>query len=364
MKLTKNQQKKAFISASIALAALALAYVPIPGLKKNIVVVSGTELAEPLEEIAKKFQEKYPDVELTLKFQGSQDIVNNYIDKKNDFKPTVLIPASKELLDELKDRFQAENQTEPFIGQPTPVAKTLLVAIAWAERGQVLFPNGNFSWTKIEKAMNTRNWQNIGGQKTWGSFDFLTTDPNRSNSGQVTLSLWAATKSNDLNDPAIASLFETIKQSVYQPPRSTDILLQEFIARGPNDADVATVYESIALSRWQQAGTNQGKPYQIYYPNPTVETVATAAVVRRDISDGEAKAGQDFVKFITETQQQEILAKHGFRPTRDNIDLKTVANSPWTGNIPGVEIKPQIKTIPAPNQKEAGEILRLWQRVK
>ena len=357
-------QKKVLISATIGLAALLLAYVPIPGVKKTIVVVTGTELAEPLQEIGKNFQTKYPDVELILKFQGSQDLINNYVDKKNDFKPTVLIPASKELLEELKERWNAENKTEAFVGEPTPIAKTLLVAIAWPERAKVLFPNGNFSWTKIEQAMMAGNWQTLGGQKAWGSFDFITTDPTRSNSGQVTLSLWAATKSNDLNDPAIASLFSTIKQSVYQPPRSTDILLQEFIARGPNDADVATVYESIALSRWQQAQMSRAKPYQIFYPNPTVETVATAAVVKRDINDGEARAGQDFVKFVTEREQQEIFARYGFRPTTNNIDLKTVANSSWNQNIPGVEIQPQINTIPAPKANEVSEILRLWQRVK
>ncbi|WAN69895.1 hypothetical protein BJP36_38035 [Moorena producens JHB] len=37
--------------------------------------------------------------------------------------------------------------------------------------------------------------------------------------------------------------------SVYQPPYSTDILLQEFIAYGSHDPDVATVYQSIALHR-------------------------------------------------------------------------------------------------------------------
>jgi len=129
--------------------------------------------------------------------------------------------------------------------------------------GKVLFPNGRFSWQRVEKAMQAGNWQAVGDQSDWGNFDFVTTDPTRSNSGQVTLSLWALSKlgggtpnSADLNNPAIELLFGTVKRSVYQPPRSTDILLQEFIARGPNDADVATVYESIALYRWQQSAKN------------------------------------------------------------------------------------------------------------
>jgi hypothetical protein len=43
-----------------------------------------------------------------------------------------------------------------------------------------------------------------------------------------------------------------IKRSEYQPARSSDILLQEFVAKGVNEADIATDYESIALSRWGQ----------------------------------------------------------------------------------------------------------------
>jgi len=363
MKKAKSQLKqRAITSTAISILALLLAYIPIPGAKKTLVVVSGTELTEPLQQIAKNFQAKYPDVELVLKSQGSQDLINNYIDKKNDFNPTVLIPASGEFLAELKERLYAENKTEAFYYEPMPIAKTLLVAIAWPERAKILFPDGNFSWQKIEQAMLAKNWQKIGGDKAWGSFDFLTSDPTRSNSGQVTLSLWAATKSNNLNDPAIASLFETIKLSLYQPPRSTDILLQEFIARGANDADVATVYENIALYRWEQSGVNQQKPYQIYYPNPTVETVATAAIPRRDISSSEAKIGQDFVIFMTEPEQQKTLAQYGFRSIKDNLDLQTVPDSPWAKNIPGGKLRPQVKIFEAPKNKELGEILRLWQR--
>ena len=43
---------------------------------------------------------------------------------------------------------------------------------------------------------------------------------------------------------------------------------------------MAIVYESIALHRRSQAQTTQGQPDRIYYPNNTIETVATAAVTK------------------------------------------------------------------------------------
>jgi len=372
MKTSKSQlRNRAMTSVAIALSAFGLAYAPIPGLQHTVVIVSGTELQEPLEQLEAQFEAENTNIKLELKFQGSQDIVNNYIDQKNDFKPTVLIPASSEFLDELSQRSSAQNNSEPFYDSPKAIAKTLLVGIAWSDRGKILFPNGRFSWQRLEQAMVAGNWQAVGGDKDWGSFDFVTTDPTRSNSSQVTLNLWALSKlsggtsgSNvDLNNPAVASLFSTIKHSVYQPPRSTDILLQEFITRGSNDADVATVYESIALSRWQQSGKNQGKPYQIYYLDPTIETVATAAIVRQDIDTATANAARKFISFLTETEQQKVFVQYGFRPANNGIDLQSIPNSPWNQNIPGAEVNPSIKILPAPKAEVLREIPRLWQRV-
>ncbi len=370
MKASKSQRRnQTTASVAIAITALGLAYAPIPGLQQTVVIVSGTELQEPLQQLEAKFEKENPNIKLELKFQGSQDIVNNYIDKKNDFQPTVLIPASSEFLDELKQRSLAQNNSEPFYDSPKAIAKTLLVGIAWPERGKVLFPNGRFSWQRVEQAMQAGNWQAVGGQSDWGSFDFVTTDPTRSNSGQVTLNLWALSKqgggtngSADLNNPAVTSLFSTVKQSVYQPPRSTDILLQEFITRGPNDADVGTVYESIALSRWQQSGKNQGKPYQIYYLDPTVETVATAAIVRENVDSATANAAKKFITFLTEPNQQKVFVQYGFRPASNSINLQSVPNSPWSQAIPGAEVNPAVKTLPAPKPMLLGEIQRLWQR--
>lgn len=214
--------------------------------------------------------------------------------------------------------------------------------------------------------MQGGTWEKLGGQPNWGSFDFVMTDPTRSNSGQVTLSLWADSKSGSqgVNNPEFSNLVETIKRSVYQPPRSTDILLQEFISRGPNDADVATVYESIALNRWEQSRTTQGKPYQIYYLNPTVETVSTAAIVQREVSSAMAKAGAEFIDFLTQPEQQQVFVQYGFRPVNPRVQLESVPNSPWSQNIPGAQVDPKITALPAPEQSEIGEIQRLWQRTQ
>ena len=359
---------KTFVSLGIVAASLALAYVPLPGVNRTVVVVSGSELQEPLQELEERFESQNPNITIELKFQGSQDIVNNFIDDKNDFDPTVLVPATAEVLTDLQQRWQAQNGTEPFYEAPRAIAKTFLVGVAWPERGQALFPEGKFAWDRLENAMAQKNWKAIGGKQEWGSFDFVTTDPTRSNSGQLTLTLWAQAKTGSNSvapdlfaNPAVESVFALAKQSIYQPPRSTDILLEEFIARGPNDADAATVYESIALHRWQQANANQGKPYRIYYLDPTIETVSTAAIVKRDVSAGEAEAARQFLDFLTAPEQQQTFVRYGFRPAIGNIDLQAVPGSPWSQSIPGAEVDPPAAND-APDDRTIGEIQRLWQR--
>ncbi|BBD60869.1 hypothetical protein NIES2109_36690 [Nostoc sp. HK-01] len=364
----KSKSSKVITSVAIIIAALGLTYIPIPGSQTTVVIVSGTELQEPLQQLEAKFKQTNPNIKLDLKFQGSQELVNNYIDQKNDFKPTILIPANGEILTELSDRLRATNNSEPFYDSPRPLAKTLLVGIAWPERGKVLFPNGRFQWSRLEQAMQGGNWGKVGGVSNWGSFDFVTTDPTRSNSGQLTLNLWTQSKlggtinANSFNDSSVRSLFSLIKKSVYQPPRSTDTLLQEFIVRGPNDADVATVYESIVLHRWQQSAATKGKPYQIYYLDPSIETTATAAIVRRDVDAGTAEAAKQFLDFLTQPEQQAVFVQYGFRPVNNNVDLKTVPNSPWSQNIPGAEVKPNVKILPPPDIQTITEIQRQWER--
>ncbi|MGF1512585.1 MAG: substrate-binding domain-containing protein [Elainellaceae cyanobacterium] len=352
-------------SLGIIVAALGLAYVPIPGTQQRLLVVSGTELQEPLQELEARFEQNNPNIQVDLEFVGSRDIINRYIDDEFDDAPTILIPANGELLQEVSDRWQ--DGDNPFYGSPEPIAKTLLVGIAWSDRGRVLFPQGEFDWSQVETALNSSVWPAIGGQDNWGSFDLVITDPSRSNSGQLALGLWAKSQSGGtlspsvLGQPQIQDLFSLVKRSVYQPPRSTDTLLQEFIARGPNDADVALVYESIALNRWEQSAAAQNKPYQIYYLNPSIETVSTAAVVTRDVGRSQAESANEFLDFLKAREQQETFVQFGFRPAAASLDLTQVPESPWAESIPGAKVDPPSATE-TPSQETLSEIVRLWQR--
>ncbi|MEM8603605.1 MAG: substrate-binding domain-containing protein, partial [Cyanobacteria bacterium P01_H01_bin.121] len=187
-----SEQNRIYMSAVILVAALGLAYAPIPGLNQTITVVSGSELQEPLTELEAIFEERHGDIEVKIEIQGSQDMVDRYLTASNDFEPTVLIPANAESLNNLEAGWQLQNQDDRplFHERPRPITRTMLVGIAWPERGQILFPDGRFDWENVQTAIEADSWADLGGNDRWGRFDFLMTDPTRSNSGQLTLDLW------------------------------------------------------------------------------------------------------------------------------------------------------------------------------
>jgi ABC-type molybdate transport system substrate-binding protein len=366
--VTVAKRRSVLISLGIIAMALGLTFAPSPVVERQITVVTGSELQQPLQTLLQRFSKSHPNIKVTLKIQGSQDIVNNFIDNKNDFKPTILIPADADFLDELRDRWRSQNSGDPFYGTPRPIAKTLLVGIAWPERGKALFPQAQFDWQRLEQALQAGNWGKLGAPANWGSFDLLITDPTRSSSAQLALYLWIWQKLGTMPSPSalaqpnIEALLAQVKRSVYQPPRSTDILLQEFIARGANNADVALIYESIALSRWQESQTSQGQPYQIFYLPQTVESTATAAVVQRDVDAGTAEAANQFLAFLAQPAQQEVFVQYGFRPATANLNLNQVDGSPWRKNIPGAQAQPTGSILPPPNREVLTELIRQWRR--
>lgn len=354
-------------SAALLLGSLVLTYAPLPGFKQALVVVSGSELQEPLTVLETTFEDQYPSIDLELEFQGSQDMIDRYQKDENDFTPAVLIPASADFLADL-----VSNQEALVDGSPQAIVKTYLVAVVWPDRAVALFPDGQWSWSRIEAGLKAdrRAWGAIGGQAKWGSFDFTMTDPTRSNSGQLTLGLWSRShlSGGDLtaatvSTPAVLDLLSLVKRSLYQPARSTDDLLQAFITQGPNEADVAMVYESIALARWSQASLNQGKSYQIFYPTPTMETVATAAIVRRNVDRKTTQAAQTFVEFLRQPVAQSVFVRYGFRPGTEAIDMTSIPDSPWAQNIPGVQVNLSPEPLPALSSAVIQPLVQAWEQV-
>ena len=330
--------RRRFLSLAIAGAALVVAVAPVPGLRRPLLVAVGSELEGLMGEVEPLFERQHPSIDFRWQVQGAQDMVNRSLEAAKD-RPRVLIPANRDLLVELAENLRQQGESRPFLQPPSPIASTLLVAVAWPERARKLFPNGRFDLAGLRRAAEAGRWPAIGGPEAWGSFDLRSTDPMRSNSGQLTLALWC-------RDQPAAVCAAALRRAVYRPARSTDILLREFISAGPNDGDVAMVYESSALARQGEAQRHRSGGYVLLAPDPTFETVLAAAVLGGEGVGSEAD-GQRFVTFLLGEKGQAVLARGGFRRP-DGRGGSSLGNG--------------VKRLPPPPRKELEELLRRWQQ--
>jgi ABC-type molybdate transport system substrate-binding protein len=327
------------LSLGIAAAALTLASAPLPGLRRPLLVAVGSELEQPLQQLEPLFERRHPGIDLRWQVQGAQDMVNQNQEGRPD-RARVLIPSNREQLRAFQAALAAQGEPAPFSREPQPIARTLLVAVVWPDRGARLFPDGRFSWARLKQAAAAGQWSAaLGGPEAWGSFDLRTTDPLRSNSGQLTLALW----SRDL--PGAASVM-VLKRAVYRPARSTDILLREFISGGRNDGDIAMVYEAAALMRSAEAQQRWPGGYSLMVPDPTIEVMLAAAVLRGEATGSEAD-GERFVDFLVGAEAQAGLRTLGFR----GLDGQ--------GGGPAAN---RVRRLPPPDRTQLDDLLRLWQQ--
>lgn len=330
--------RRRLLSVLIAAAALVLSTAPLSGLRRPLVVAVGSELAAAMGEIEPLFERRQGGIDLVWRVQGSQDMVNRAQEESPE-RPRVLIPASNELLNQLAADVRGRGEPSPFLQPPVPIARTLLVAVAWPERARRLFPDGRFSWPLLRRATAAGQWGTLGAPASWGSIDLRSTDPMRSNSGQLTLALWCRGQ----NGNACAA---SLRRAVYRPARSTDILLQEFISGGPNEGDLAMVYEASALARQGEASRQRPGGYVLLFPDPTVETVLAAALLRGQAA-GRAEDGERFVAFLRSAEGQAVLTRLGFR------------GADGQGGSPAAR---GVRRLPPPSPGEREELLRHWQQ--
>ncbi|MCP9915569.1 substrate-binding domain-containing protein [Cyanobium sp. ATX 6F1] len=331
-------RRRRMISLSFAAVAVVLAAAPLPGLRRPLLVAIGSELAPAMEALEPAFERQHSDIDLEWQVQGSQEMVNRWLDGGPE-RARVLIPASRDHLTALAEAAQARGEASPFAEVPRTVARTLLVAVVWPQRAQRLFPAGRFSWSRLRQAVAAGQWKALGAPPAWGSFDLRATDPLRSNSGQLTLALWC-------EGEARPGCVESLRRALYRPARSTDILLKEFISGGPNEGDLAMVYEASALARQPEAARVRPGGYQVLVPDPTIETVLAAAVLR-GAGQGRQADGARFVAYLGGAEGQDLLASRGFRRANGRG---------------GSALGERAKRLPPPTPAQRDELLRLWQQ--
>ncbi|MEB3265539.1 MAG: substrate-binding domain-containing protein [Cyanobacteriota bacterium] len=330
--------RRRMLSLSLVTGALVLAGPGLPGLRQPLLVAVGSEMEPAMQRLEAVFERRHPGVDLRWQVQGAQDMVNRQLDAGAE-RARVLIPSNASQLEAFRAARQAQGDHTPFEVGPQPIARTLLVAVAWPDRARQLFADGRFSWPRLRQAAAAGQWSALGGPAAWGNFDLRSTDPLRSTSGQLTLALWSLGEDPQQAVPAL-------RRAVYRPSRSTDILLREFISGGPNDGDLAMVYESGAIVRGAEVEQRRAGGLRMLVPDPTIEIVLAAAVVRGE-AQGRASDGRRLVAYLAGPEGQSTLRQLGFRSPDGH-----------GGSAAGSAVR----RLPPPPPATLDDLLKRWQQ--
>ncbi len=91
--------------------------------------------------------------------------------------------------------------------------------------------------------------------------------------------------------------------------------------------------------------------------------MATAAVIKQNISKNTAKTASKFIQYLTQPEQQQVFVQYGFRPIISDLDLTSVPNSPWSQNITGATLNLDVTVKETPASGRTKEIQDMWNQV-
>jgi hypothetical protein len=383
-----------FLTGSLGSAPFPLVVAPTPD-PLVVTVWYGSEKREWFESALARFEATNPrlgrrPVQVQLRSMGSGEQIDRVL--RQDWggaPPSAISPASSLWVDRLQRQWDAAGQAQARLAggdqAPRSLALTPVVAVVWADRAAVLWPGGQQQqfWDDIHTAVSQPSWQALAelrgfGPGTpqyeaagrWGSVKLAHTSPLVSSSGAQALTLMAysfAGKTSglttaDLQSPAVQAPLGEIERSVPLFEASTGDFMDDLVRFGPSRADIAIVYENVALNRLERARQTWGD-LQIYYPPATMFSDSPFAILDAPWASADQRAGallfRDFL--LSRAEQEQAMLRYGFRPVDPGLSIATPdpRNPFYTYRQYGVQQSvPRQAENPPPDVFDA--LLELW----
>jgi Bacterial extracellular solute-binding protein len=340
-----------------------------------------TEKSEWLQRAAEAFnrqQVAFNDKRIVIEVdvRGSVDAQQKIL--SGDLRPTAWSPASTLELNQLATGWDLAHPGAPILSTqgslaPRSLVSSPLVLLAWQDRATLLRRQfGGLDWQSLHAALTAKGgWGSIvGGETTWGQVKFGQTRPDRSNSGVLTLALLAGAVAGtnrplsvaDASSPAFEQFMRDFEDAVTLFGSSSGPFTNCAVSYGPASFDVVTTYEHLALVKLAE-GAPQGRPLELYYPNPTLRSDHPFAILR-SASAEQAAAAQLFRDFLLSADQQRLTLAYGFRPSSSSVHLTDtgVAGNLFTKSIPGVQVALQSAIAPPPGDDVVDALIAEWQQ--
>lgn len=291
---------------------------------------------------------------------------------RGDQKIHVWSPASSAYLDVFKNQWELEHSGDP-IEYAEDLALSPMVFVTWKDRYDAFVARyGQLNFDTVAEGLNDPGgWSSIAQKPEWGFFKFGHTNPNKSNSGLLTLVLMAQhfhgkttpLEMADIVNPEFQTWLRTIEGSVSGLIDSTGTMMRDMVLKGPSTYDSIFVYENVAIDYLKSAEGRWGELH-VAYPRINIWNNNPYYIINAPWSSSpEKKAARTFLDFLMSEPIQQKSLDHGFRPGNASISIKG-PESPFqlyrqyglTIDLPTVAETPKADAI--------NSLLMGWQRIQ
>jgi hypothetical protein len=317
--------------------------------------------------------EEGKNVKVNLYPMGSVE-AGEAIWKKEDQRIHVWSPASSLYREAFVQGWQSKHTGQNPILQEESLALTPLVFVMWQDR-QEAFVNKykSVSFATIAQAIEEKQgWASIAGRPEWVRFKFAHTNPEKSNSGLMSLVLLAydladkdrGLTQTDLARPEFRARLAAIERGLAGSSSSTGTLMKDMVGKGPSVYDALLVYENVVID-YLKAARGRWGDLKVTYPRRNLWSENPYYILDVPWSNKEQRqAAATLLRFLTsETIQKQSLV-HGFRPGNVSIPIRDVADSPFVVyKDAGLTVNLGAVCEP-PGNKIIQELLRLWREVR
>lgn len=297
------------------------------------------------EEIAEYIKKNYR-LEFDYSRAGSLDMVTADLSGRN-----YLFPSSQTALEYYNEVHGSAKSQEIVFNTPIVLYSHKIVVDALIQQGVVTQTDGIYyaDMGKLtELILEEKQWSDIGLTQLYGSVCVDTTDPARSNSGNM----FAALLANSLNggrtvdestiEDVLPQLKEIFSRTGYMETSSSD-LFNQFLRMGVGAKPLIAGYESQILEYAAENPEDYAKikdDIVVIYPTPTVWSTHIYIAL-----DDAGKAG---IEALTDPEVQRLAwERHGFRTgsyaaTSDGAVSGIPMNITALMNMPGYNVMKRI----------------------
>jgi len=343
-----------------------------PGNQTVVRIAYGTEKKRWLIWAVEEFEKTRDGKNIEIELLGMGSIEGARATVAGDPQIHVWSPASAAYVDVFRNQWELEHGGDPILHMED-LALTPMVYVMWKDRYDAFVAHyGELNFDTVAEALaEPGGWGTIANKPEWGFFKFGHTDPNKSNSGLLSLVLMAhhfhdkttSLEMADIVNPDFQTWLRSIEGNVSGLIHSTGTMMRDMVLKGPSTYDVIFVYENLAIDYLKNAEGRWGQLH-VVYPKLNAWNANPYCIIDAPWStDRERKAARTFLDFLmTEPIQAQSLT-HGFRPGNAAVPvigpespLELYAKYGLRVDVPAVTEPPRGDAI--------NNLLTGWQRIR